>query len=118
MHDAGSTTTGRVVVVTGPTAAGKTPLAIEIASRFDGEIINADSMQVFQYMDIGTAKCRAITAPGLASEKPVIDVPLGAKGSKALDDDDPETSTARNRAKRAKKKANKAANAAKADAGC
>jgi len=45
-----------VVVVTGPTATGKTPLAIELARRFEGEIINADSMQVFRYMDIGTAK--------------------------------------------------------------
>jgi len=45
-----------VVVVTGPTASGKTPLAIEIAQRFGGEIVNADSMQVFRYMDIGTAK--------------------------------------------------------------
>lgn len=45
-----------VVVVTGPTAAGKTPLAIEIALRFGGEIVNADSMQVYRYMDIGTAK--------------------------------------------------------------
>jgi tRNA dimethylallyltransferase len=45
-----------VVVVTGPTATGKTPLAIEIARRFGGEILNADSMQVYRYMDIGTAK--------------------------------------------------------------
>jgi tRNA dimethylallyltransferase len=45
-----------VVVVTGPTASGKTPRAIEIAQRFGGEIVNADSMQVFRYMDIGTAK--------------------------------------------------------------
>jgi tRNA dimethylallyltransferase len=45
-----------VVVVTGPTATGKTPLAIEIALRFGGEIVNADSMQVFRFMDIGTAK--------------------------------------------------------------
>jgi tRNA dimethylallyltransferase len=45
-----------VIVVTGPTATGKTPLAIELARRFEGEIINADSMQVFRYMDIGTAK--------------------------------------------------------------
>jgi tRNA dimethylallyltransferase len=42
--------------VTGPTAAGKTPLAIAIGERFGGEIINADSMQVYRYMDIGTAK--------------------------------------------------------------
>jgi tRNA dimethylallyltransferase len=47
---------GPVVVVTGPTASGKTKLAIDLAQRFDGEIINADSMQVFRYMDIGSAK--------------------------------------------------------------
>jgi tRNA dimethylallyltransferase len=45
-----------VVVLTGPTATGKTPLAIELALRFDGEIINADSMQVYRFMDVGTAK--------------------------------------------------------------
>ncbi len=45
-----------VVVLTGPTAAGKTALALELAQRFDAEIINADSMQVFRFMDIGTAK--------------------------------------------------------------
>jgi len=45
-----------VVVITGPTAAGKTSLAIEVAERFDGEIVNADSMQVYRFMDIGTAK--------------------------------------------------------------
>jgi tRNA dimethylallyltransferase len=45
-----------VVVVTGPTATGKTPLAIEVALRFGGEIVNADSLQVFRYMDIGSAK--------------------------------------------------------------
>jgi tRNA dimethylallyltransferase len=45
-----------VVVVTGPTAAGKTSLAIELALRFDGEVVNADSMQVYRFMDIGTSK--------------------------------------------------------------
>lgn len=45
-----------VVVVTGPTATGKTPLAIELAERFGGEIVNADSMQVYRGLDIGTAK--------------------------------------------------------------
>ena len=45
-----------VVVVTGPTASGKTPIAIEIARRIGGEIVNADSMQVYRYMDVGTAK--------------------------------------------------------------
>jgi tRNA dimethylallyltransferase len=45
-----------VVVVTGPTATGKTPLAIALAERFGGEIVNADSVQVYRFMDIGTAK--------------------------------------------------------------
>lgn len=45
-----------VVVVTGPTAAGKTALSIELALRFGGEIVNADSVQVYRYLDIGTAK--------------------------------------------------------------
>lgn len=45
-----------VVVVTGPTASGKSALALEIALRIDGEIVNADSMQVFRFMNVGTAK--------------------------------------------------------------
>jgi tRNA dimethylallyltransferase len=45
-----------VVVIAGPTAAGKTALAIRLALRFRGEIVNADSMQVYRGMDIGTAK--------------------------------------------------------------
>ncbi len=45
-----------VVVITGPTAAGKTPTAVELARAFEGEIVSADSMQVFRFMDIGTAK--------------------------------------------------------------
>jgi len=44
-----------LVVITGPTASGKTDLAIRIAKRLDGEIISADSMQIYRYMDIGTA---------------------------------------------------------------
>ena len=47
---------GLVLVLTGPTAAGKTQLALDLAKRHGGEIINADSMQVFRFMDIGTAK--------------------------------------------------------------
>jgi tRNA dimethylallyltransferase len=46
----------RVVIIVGPTGAGKSELAIELAEAFGGEIINADSMQVYRYMDIGTAK--------------------------------------------------------------
>ncbi len=45
-----------VVVVTGPTASGKSAIAVRLARRFEGEIVNADSMQVFRFMDIGTAK--------------------------------------------------------------
>ncbi len=45
-----------VVIVTGPTASGKTATGIRLARRFDGEILNADSMQVYRYLDIGTAK--------------------------------------------------------------
>ena len=46
----------KVIVICGPTGAGKTSAAIEIAGKFKGEIINADSMQIYKYMDIGTAK--------------------------------------------------------------
>ena len=45
-----------VVIVTGPTASGKTAIGIQLARRFDGEILNADSMQVYRHLDIGTAK--------------------------------------------------------------
>ena len=45
-----------VLVVTGPTATGKSRLSMEIARRLNGEIINADAMQVYRDMDIGTAK--------------------------------------------------------------
>ena len=46
----------RPIVILGPTAAGKTKLAIELAKQIGGEIISADSMQVYRGMDIGTAK--------------------------------------------------------------
>jgi tRNA dimethylallyltransferase len=46
----------RVFVLIGPTGVGKSRLAIELAEAFGGEIISADSMQVYRYMDIGTAK--------------------------------------------------------------
>ena len=45
-----------VIAVVGPTASGKTKLAVELALRLDGEIISADSMQVYRHMDIATAK--------------------------------------------------------------
>jgi len=46
----------RVLVICGPTASGKSELALGLARRLDGEIVNADSMQVYRGMDIGTAK--------------------------------------------------------------
>ena len=46
----------KVIVIAGPTASGKTRLGVELALALDGEIINADSMQVYRGMDIGTAK--------------------------------------------------------------
>jgi tRNA dimethylallyltransferase len=46
----------KIIVITGATASGKTSLAVELALRFGGEIISADSMQVYRGMDIGTAK--------------------------------------------------------------
>ena len=45
-----------LVVIVGPTASGKTELSIEIAKKFNGEVISGDSMQVYKHMDIGTAK--------------------------------------------------------------
>jgi tRNA dimethylallyltransferase len=45
-----------ILVICGATATGKSDLAIALAQRFDGEIINADSMQIYRGMDIGTAK--------------------------------------------------------------
>ena len=46
----------RVVAVVGPTAAGKSDLAVALAQELDGEVVNADSMQLYAGMDIGTAK--------------------------------------------------------------
>jgi tRNA dimethylallyltransferase len=46
----------RIVILLGPTGTGKSRLAIELAEQLGGEIVSADSMQVYRYMDIGTAK--------------------------------------------------------------
>lgn len=46
----------KLIVVIGPTAVGKTKISVEIAKKLDSEIISADSMQIYRYMDIGTAK--------------------------------------------------------------
>jgi tRNA dimethylallyltransferase len=49
-------TEGRVLAVVGPTATGKSDLAVALARRLDAEIVNADSMQLYRGMDLGTAK--------------------------------------------------------------
>ena len=57
-----------LIVLTGPTAVGKTRLSISLAKAIGGEIISADSMQVYKYMDIGSAK---ITARRNAGSSPL-----------------------------------------------
>lgn len=54
-----------VVAIVGPTAVGKTKLSIEIAKKFNGEIISGDSMQVYKNMDIGTAKVTEAEMQGI-----------------------------------------------------
>lgn len=48
--------TDRIICIAGPTASGKTALAVEVAKLVNGEVVNCDSMQIYKYMDIGTAK--------------------------------------------------------------
>ncbi len=48
----------KIIVITGPTSVGKTALSIAIAKKYDGEIINADSMQFYKELNIGTAKIK------------------------------------------------------------
>lgn len=54
-----------LVVLTGPTAVGKTELSIGLAKQINGEIISADSMQIYKYMDIGTAKIKKEEMDGI-----------------------------------------------------
>ncbi len=46
----------KLIAVAGPTASGKTALAVELAKRLDGEVVSCDSMQIYKHMNIGTAK--------------------------------------------------------------
>ena len=46
----------KLCIIAGPTAVGKSSIALRIAKKLSGEIISADSAQVYKYMDIGTAK--------------------------------------------------------------
>ncbi len=55
----------RLIVVAGPTGAGKSELGLELAEQLDGEVVNADSMQLYRGMDIGTAKLAAAERRGV-----------------------------------------------------
>ena len=46
----------KIISIIGPTASGKTSLSIAVAKKYNGEIVSADSMQIYKDMDIGTAK--------------------------------------------------------------
>ena len=54
-----------LIVIVGPTACGKSSLAIKAALDFDGEVVSGDSMQVYRRMDIGTAKVTPEEARGV-----------------------------------------------------
>lgn len=55
----------KIIAVVGPTASGKTSLGIALAKKFDGEIISADSRQVYRDMNIGTAKPTELEMAGI-----------------------------------------------------
>lgn len=55
----------RIICIAGPTASGKTALAVELAKELNGEVVSCDSMQVYRYMDIGTAKPTAKEQQGI-----------------------------------------------------
>ena len=55
----------KLIIINGPTAVGKTAVSVELAGRIGGEIISADSMQVYRGMDIGTAKIRTEEMQGI-----------------------------------------------------
>lgn len=56
---------GNLLIILGPTAVGKSDVAINVAKKIDGEIISADSMQIYKYMDIGTAKIKPEEMDGI-----------------------------------------------------
>ncbi len=55
-----------IIVIAGPTGVGKTKLSVELAKKIDAEIINADSMQVYKHLDIGTAKIKEEEKEGVS----------------------------------------------------
>ena len=59
-----------LIILTGPTAVGKTELSLRLAKQVNGAIISADSMQVYKYMDIGTAKISEAKRQGAGDRHP------------------------------------------------
>ena len=57
--------TNKVLIITGPTASGKSDFAIKLAKKFGGEIISADSQQIYKDMDIGTNKITEFEMDGI-----------------------------------------------------
>lgn len=55
----------KLIIITGPTAVGKSELSIELAKAIGGSVISADSMQIYKYMDIGTAKIKTSDMQGI-----------------------------------------------------
>jgi tRNA dimethylallyltransferase len=55
----------KVICIVGPTASGKTSLSVELAKKINGEIISADSMQIYKYLNIGTAKVKKDEMQGI-----------------------------------------------------
>ena len=58
-------TNQKLVIITGPTAVGKTSISIKLAKKIGGEIISADSMQIYRNMNIGTAKIKQEEMQGI-----------------------------------------------------
>ena len=55
----------KICIIAGPTAVGKSNISIHVAKSLDGEIISADSAQIYKYMDIGTAKLKKEEMQGI-----------------------------------------------------
>ena len=73
--------TPRLVVIVGPTGAGKTRLALELAARIDGEVVSCDSQQVYVGMDIGTR----LAGPDRETWLPRLLAPIAAGGISRLE---------------------------------
>ena len=56
----------KAIAILGPTGSGKSELALSVAARFAGEVVNCDSLQVYRYFDVGTAKLPPEARQGIA----------------------------------------------------